>query len=251
MAKDELEKNKRLLTRDISKAYYTVVYLQNKQQRYRLVDSIYTRFSEVAEFSFKQGEIAYLEMLNAKSKHDHVRILQNQLQHDIDIAITSLATLMHYDSLFTIPDEELIELVVKPDGVEDDPGFQYMQHAILQRDAAIKVEKNKLLPDVTVSYFQGTNKYADSKNYQGFQVGVGIPLFFSEQRGKAKAEQYAWEAIKYLQTDYIHVYQNKVSEMMTGLDKYKESIKYYEHSGKQPGGRTDQVRAEKLCCRRD
>ena len=232
MTEDELEKNKRLLTRDISKAYYTAVYLQNKQQRYRLIDSIYTRFSDVAEFSFNQGEIAYLEMLNAKSKHDHVRILQNQLQHDIDIAISSLATLIHYDSLFTIPDEQLVELVVKPDGVEYDPGFQYFQHAILQRDAALKVKKNKLLPDVSISYFNGTNKYAGSMNYQGFQVGVGIPLFFSEQRAKVKAEQYAWEATKYLQTDYIHVYQNKVSEMMTGLDKYRESIQYYEHAGK-------------------
>ena len=232
MAMDELEKKKRLLTRDVSKAYYTVVYLQNKQQRYRLVDSIYNRFSDVAEFSFNQGEITYLEMLNAQSKHDHLRILQKQLQHDIDIALASLATLMHYDSLFTIPDEQLEELVIKPEGVESDPGFRYLQHALLHREAALKVEKNRLLPDVTLSYFNGTNKYAGARNYQGFQVGVGIPLFFSEQRAKVKAEKFAWQATENLQANYIRVYNNKVSEMMTGLDKYRESIRYYEQSGK-------------------
>ncbi len=232
MAKDELEKRKRVLTRDVSKTYYTVIYLQNKQQQYRLIDSIYRRFSTAAEFSFNQGEITYLEMLNAQSKYNQVRIMQNQFQYDIDIALANLATLMNYDSLFTIPNEPLKELVVESEGVASDPGLHYLQHAILLQDAELKVEKNRFLPDMTLSYFNGTNKYPGSRNYQGFQVGLEIPLFFSEQRAKVKAKRYAWESSVNLKANYIRVYENKVSEMMTGLEKYRESIQYYEQTGK-------------------
>ncbi|KPK87797.1 MAG: multidrug transporter AcrB [Bacteroides sp. SM23_62_1] len=233
MAKDELAKKKRTLTRDVSKAYYKIVYLQNKQQQYEFIDSIYSRFSNAAEFSFNQGEITYLEMLNARSKHNQVRILQNQLQHDIDIATASLAALMNYDSLFIIPDEPMEELMVIYEGVESDPGFEHFKHASQLQEATIKVQKNRLLPDMTVSYFNGTNKYAGSKNYQGFEVGVGIPLFFREQKAKVKAGRFAWEAAINLQANYMRMYENKMSEMMTSLEKYRESMQYYDQTGKQ------------------
>ena len=232
MATDKFEKTKRGLTKDVSRAYYMVVYLQNKQQLYSLIDSIYARFSDAAEFSFNQGAISYLEMLNRQSKHDQVRILQNQFRHDIDIAVASLSALMHYDSLYIIPLQSLVEVVVNSQGVDSDPGLKYMQHAIQMQDAAIKLEKNRLLPDVTLGYFNGTNSYAGARNYQGFQVGLGIPLFFSEQRAKVKAGRYAWEAEVNMHANYIRVYESKVAKMMTGLEKYRESILYYNRTGK-------------------
>ena len=56
--------------------------------------------------------------------------------------------------------------------------------------------------------------------------------FFSEQRAKVKARRYAWESTVTLQANYIHLYENKVSELMSELEKYRESIQYYEQTGK-------------------
>lgn len=232
MAKDDMEKMKRQLTMNVSKAYYTIVYLQNKQEQYHLVDSIYTRFSDAAGLSFDQGAITYLEMLNAQSKHNQVRILQNQIRHDIHIAMNNLATLMNYDSVFAVPYQKPEMLIVKPENVDSDPGYQYLRHAALLQDASWKVEKNRILPDMTFSYFNGSNQYAGSKNYQGFEIGVGIPLFFSEQRAKTKAGRYAWEAAMNMQSNYMNIYENKLSELMTSLEKYRESMEYYNQTGK-------------------
>lgn len=200
---------------------------------YRSIDSLFSRFSNVSEVSYNVGNISYLEMLNARSKQNQVRIVQNQLQYDIDIAMSRMATMMNFDSVFSIPYRPLEELEAIPDGIESNPGFQYLLHAINYQDAALKVEKNRLRPDLSLSYFNGTNKYAGSRYYQGFQIGVGIPLFFSEQKAKIKAGQYSWEAAINLKDNYSRIYHSKVTQMTTGLEKYKESISYYEKTGKQ------------------
>jgi len=209
------------------------VYLKSRQEKYMVIDSIYTHFSENAELSYDVGAITYLEMLNAKSKHDQVRIMQSQLKHDVDIAMAKLATAMHYDTLFSLPAQAPVELTIDGAGVDSDPGLLYMQHAILLQEASMKVEKNRLLPDVTLGYFNGTNAYAGARNYQGFEVGLGIPIFFSEQRAKIKAGRYAGEAALNLKANYIRVYNNNISEIISEMEKFREYVTYYEQTGKQ------------------
>ena len=139
---------------------------------------------------------------------------------------------MAYDTLFTIPDQAVQALAVEADSLEADPGFHYLQNAALKQQAELKVERNLLLPEVTLGYFNGTNRYEGAEYYQGFEVGVGVPLFFSEQRARVKAKQYALEATANLQQNYTRNYAYRVSELMKGLSKYQEAIRYYEQSGK-------------------
>ena len=231
MAGNEMERKKRTLTRDISGAYYTVVYLQNKLQKFSQMDSLYSRYSRAAEISYRQGEQSYLEMLNAQSKQNQITLRQRQIEHDIRTAMDQLAALMHYDSLFTVPEKELIRLDPLAGEAASDPGLKYLQNGVLQQQALVNVEKNRLLPDLTLSYFNGSNRYAGSRNYQGFEVGIGIPLFFSEQRGRIKAGQHSMDAAINLQAHYVRQYQHRVTGLMTGIHKYEESIRYYEESG--------------------
>jgi len=140
---------------------------------------------------------------------------------------------MQFDSSFTISNGELQILEVEADSVGAAPGLQYLQNAGLKQHAELKVEKNLLLPELTLGYFNGSNRYAGAENYQGFEVGVGVPLFFSEQRAKVKAKQFAMEATAKLRNSYIRKYENRASELMNGLAKYQEAIRYYNHSGKE------------------
>ena len=233
MVKDEMEKKRKILTRDISKAYNDIQYLQNKQKKFQFIDSIYTPYSRASALSFEIGETAYLDMLHAQTKQNEVRIDQKQLLHDLNIAMANLAALIYYDSAFVVPYTTLEAIPVLLSSSESDPGYQQLQHHVQQQEALIKVEKNKLLPDVTLGYFNGTNRYANSRNYQGVEVGLGIPLFFGEQRARVKAGKYAWEAALNMKENYERVYENKAAELMKNLEKYQESITYFEETGHQ------------------
>lgn len=232
MAMNKLEQKKREITRSVSEAYYNLLYQSNRKQMYEKVDSIYTRFSVASEKSYQQGDITYLEMLNARARHQEIFLVQGQVQHDIDMAQEHLSLLIQFDSAFSIPDERLQKLEVMLDSAGADPGLHYLQNAGLRQNAELKVEKNLLLPEVTLGYFNGTNRYEGAENYQGFKVGVGVPLFFSEQRARVKAKQFAMQATANLQDHYIRNYNNRVSELMNGLAKYQDAILYYEHTGK-------------------
>jgi heavy metal efflux system protein len=233
MAVNQLERKQRELTRKVSQAYYMLVYQENRQQLYEKVDSIYKRFTDASETSYTHGAISYLELLNARSSHQAVLLYQSQVQYDIDRAYAHLSTLMQYDSTFGIANQELAVLVIQEDSAVADPGFNYLQNAALKQHAELKVEKNLLLPEFTLGYFNGSNSYAGSENYQGFEVGVGLPLFFGEQRARVKAKQFAMEATANMQTHYLRKYENRISELKNGLAKYKEAIYYYDNSGKQ------------------
>jgi cobalt-zinc-cadmium resistance protein CzcA len=232
MALNQLERKKREIAREVSKAYYNLAYLKQRIHLYRGVDTVYSRLTEASEISYDKGSVGYLELLNARTKQQEVTLIMIQMQYDRETAYERLATLMAYDTLFTIPDEAVQALAVEADSLEADPGFHYLQNAALKQQAELKVERNLLLPEVTLGYFNGTNRYEGAEYYQGFEVGVGVPLFFSEQRAKVKAKQYALEATANLQQNYARNYAYRVSELMKGLSKYQEAIRYYEQSGK-------------------
>jgi cobalt-zinc-cadmium resistance protein CzcA len=232
MALNQLERKKREIAREVSKAYYDLAYLKQRIRLYQQVDTIYTRFSVASEISYDKGSLAYLELLNARSKRQEVTLIMSQMEYDRTTAYNRLSTLMAYDTLFTIPAETIQALKVEADSLEADPGFHYLQNAALKQEAELKVEKNLLLPDITLDYFNGTNHYEGAEHYQGFKIGLGVPLFFSAQRSRVKAKQYDMEAMAYLRQSYSRNYNNRVSELMNGLSKYREAIRYYEESGK-------------------
>ena len=233
MAGNEVDIQKRILSREVSVAYYRVVYLQHKIRVYSRVDSIYARYMVAAGRHYDLGEQSYLEMLNARSERDRVSVQMRRLEYDLQTAMEGLAVLMHYDSAFRIPESVLPRLEALPPGPERDPGLLYLQNGILQQEALISVEKNRLLPDITLGYFNGTNRFAGSGNYQGVEVGIGIPLFFSEQRSRIRAERYSLDAAVNLQAHYIRQYGFRVSELMTGISKYEEAMRYYDQSGRE------------------
>ncbi|MDX2429476.1 MAG: TolC family protein, partial [Bacteroides sp.] len=160
------------------------------------------------------------------------------------IARENLATLMNYDPVFMIPSEPMELLFVQVDSVESDPGYLYWQNAGLMQGEELKAEKNMLLPDISLGYFNGTNRYTGAQHYQGFEVGLGIPLFFGEQRAKVNAKKYAIQATGNLQNHYSLQYNNRVRELKAGLKKYEEAIKNYEHTGKNLAA--ELIRSSKL-----
>jgi cobalt-zinc-cadmium resistance protein CzcA len=96
----------------------------------------------------------------------------------------------------------------------------------------VKIEKNNMLPDFTINYFLGSNRFTNSKFYHGFQFGVSIPLFYGSYKAKIKAAQISDNAQTLFSESAVSFINNKLSILINEQNKYKSLIDNYQSSGK-------------------
>ena len=218
---------KLLLSKEVSLAYYNIIYILNKQRFYKQIDSLYANFDKDTELKYKHGDISYLESLNSKAKKQQISIQMNQINATLDIAYQKLKTLIYSDSLIDIPYQELEMIQVIKPIPEDNPGYQIMKMNVDQQIATTKIEKNRFLPDINLGIFNGSNNQNGAKSYLGYQIGIGLPLFFGEQRAKVKSGKISISIAESMQENYLRILSNKLNELYNELNKYNQSIDLY------------------------
>lgn len=233
IAEIELLQRQIMLIKEVSQSYYEIQYLKNKQKVYLKIDSLYESFTRGSEISYEQGAISHLELLNAQAKQHKLNITLNEIKYNLEIAKQQLIALMQYDSAFVLPMEKLKTIPVFVSEIDSSTGMMKMRAQNEYQDAMLKLERNKLLPDISLGYFLGSNKYPNAENYHGVQLGLGIPLFFGEQKARINANKIAIDINKNLQYNYFSTINAKQAELNSELLKYKQSLNYYNNIGKQ------------------
>ncbi len=226
-----ISKNK--LMKTVSMAYYQIVYDQNKLAAYRFLDSLYARFSYAAAKKLKLGEGTYLEKLTADSKKMEIHTARLQIEKDLNIAYRELYKLMGVDSAGSIGDIPLEPLPLPEQNNRSNP---YLLLAQKQKEASLylyKQENRKLFPDLQLEYFQGKTTVAGAKHYNGFTVGLALPLWFGPQKARAKASKLMFQSAQQFESFQQKALETKKKQLKEQLAKHLEAIRYYENSGRQ------------------
>jgi cobalt-zinc-cadmium resistance protein CzcA len=124
---------------------------------------------------------------------------------------------------------------LKLDSQEDwssHPGIQYYQGVAIQAAHQVQVEKRKLLPDISIDLFRGTNPGPNAAVYPGFQTGLAIPLFFGSHRAQIKSFQLQQDQISLESESYQNRIRSNYSQLQTQLIQQEQVIRYYEDEGK-------------------
>lgn len=233
ISEKELLQKEYQLRKNVSRVYYHIQYLCDKQKVYQQIDTLYHAFGNNAKLSYKEGEISYLDMLNAKAKQQQIAMTKRQIAHDLAIAMERLQALLQYDDSLIVVNEDVAIIQVEEPDLDYEPGMQMMQMQGEYQMAMLKVERHRLLPDLSLGYFNGSNAYAQAKNYQGFQLGLMVPLFFGEQKARIKSNKIAISIQENLLAHYSASLRFKKVELRRELMKYQEMLQLYETSGKQ------------------
>jgi cobalt-zinc-cadmium resistance protein CzcA len=231
LANYEYEKASFQLTKEVSIAYVRIVYLRSKMQKYNMIDSSYENYTRSAKLQLEAGEISKLDFLNAQSKHSLLKLKMKQLSHDAEMAIAAFNSLLQSDVEYTAADEPLAKIETKIPLIENEPGFQVLNSQTGLNEMLLKVEKNKLLPDITLGYFNGTNNYDNAQNYQGVHIGLALPLFFGNQKAKIEAARHGQQLTWFQQKDYKIRFASRLSALFAEQNKYRETLQYFEETG--------------------
>ncbi|MDN5217031.1 CusA/CzcA family heavy metal efflux RND transporter [Fulvivirgaceae bacterium BMA12] len=227
--------NERLLKKQVSQAYYQVSYQLNRLRELSYLDSLYNNFARAAARRYELGETNYLEKITADARYLELNKQQEQTRADVDFSYQELLELLQVEGTLEIPVTPLTRIEFEPysmqDQLKNNPGTQFYQGLSDLAALGIRVEKSQMLPDLQAQYFIGRSQGDDAINFNGYQFGIGIPIFAGAQRGKIQAARIEKTiSEKALENNRIGT-RSHYQQLNALLQKHEKAIVYYESQG--------------------
>jgi len=138
------------------------------------------------------------------------------------------ADTFYYASISSI---ELIE-IKSLDSVSN-PVLKFKLIEIEQSKQQLKLNKQQLLPDLTLGAFQGVNNGASPNKYWGVQAGIAIPLFYKSDKSKINASKTELLMKDNQYQDYMLQLTNKYKVLISQLKMNETEINNYKSFGEK------------------
>jgi cobalt-zinc-cadmium resistance protein CzcA len=224
---------------DVKVSYEKLRFLIATNKLLTTEDSLYSELARIMEINYRAGEATYLEKLTAETNSLSSKNTLQQQQSEIDIEQKHLQTLLQTNDP-VLPEADLTPLLWQGATTSisnAELSYQQQQTAIALQQK--RVQQNAFLPDITVGYFNqsfvgyqnivGVEEYYDrGSRFQGFEVGLSLPLWIKPQLARAKAARHQIEAAtqktSYLQQEV----EQKIAQVNRERLKNEANIDYFE-----------------------
>ncbi len=231
ISETQYEIKKTALSKQVAQSYMTIVYLLNKQYYYQKLDSFYTDLLNAVSRNYELGGATQLEKFNVQAKKQEISIKNRQLEHDLEIGMNALKALLQTDSSYTVIYSPMKELLLQTDTVGNEQILMLGKQYTKLENARLSAEKNKFLPDINLGFFTGTNSYQNAQTYNGFMLGIGVPLFFFDKKARVSAGKISVQIAEEQQYNLDIKYRKRIEELSKQLKKYEEALNYYHNYG--------------------
>ncbi|NND16029.1 MAG: CusA/CzcA family heavy metal efflux RND transporter, partial [Eudoraea sp.] len=220
------------LKKDVTLAYDSYLIAREKQTIFELLRDLYTQFAKASERRFELGETNYLEKITARSKSKKVSIQAQQAGITTENALEVIKALIQTEDSLIITDAKSDRIPLKAVATPGSLVIQWLQDQSGLAAQRLRFERQQLLPDISLEYFQGSNATLD-QNLYGYQVGLKIPLFFNNRASRIKASAIAADQTNAYIADQKMILSIRYKELMNRYNRYKEALEYYDSEGKE------------------
>lgn len=229
------------LKKTVTGLFYHILVLREQEKILLKTDSLYQAFLQRAELRFAKGATDQLEKTSARVQRENSANQLRELQ--TEIRITQLQLQLFLNSPEPIEPNAThpkLTFAAEMDSVlvQEHPSLQVSQQEVNTAGAALKMEKSKLLPSLSLGYFNQSfvrteveNQIMTARNrFSSVEVGVGIPLFSGAQRALIKAsEKQVSISQNELERQKAHL-QNVFETALSQYRQYTALISSYEQT---------------------
>ncbi len=241
----DLDVTRNKITNEVKTNWWQLVFLKSKLRLLQYQDTLYMGFSNAASRRAETGETNKLEKISAESQSLEIKNKIKQTKADIDIYLTRLKTLLNTSESLNIADSVLIKLdltiATDTQAIATNPSLAFSRNQIVVAQMESKVEKAKLLPDLTFGYFNqsingteninGIERHFSSANrFTGIKAGITVPLWFKPNSARIEALKINREIAQNNAEYYRTALKGEFEVLLQEYGKYKGSIEYYEQS---------------------
>lgn len=228
-------------------AFFDYAVMNKRKQLLLYADSIYRLFEAKSLKRFESGEANILEKTAAQSHRQQITNQLNMLEKDLAI-VNKQFNLYLQDSMMYVPDLAQSKVAVAQSLIDDSvvtdelPAAALARHAEEAARSRWRVERARLLPDLTIGYnnqsLQGVQNvngqdvfFSGRDRFSYFSAGVSIPLFFKAQSSKVAAAKLQWQS-QIKKADQVQLQLHaEIMNARAQVQKFEESLAYYENQG--------------------
>jgi len=227
------------LKKSVTEVYFNLLYLQQKRKLLLENDSLFSEFLSKSILRFKKGESNILEKTTAENQQGHIALQLSQLEQDWEILQLQFQYLLNTSTVFVPAESDFfsqnIPLLEKSEFVSH-PLIQYWKQQQNIAVANTKVEKSKLLPDITFGYNimgmkgMGANdiEYNSNLRFHSVHIGLGIPIFNGSQKSKINASKINEQIAANEYEINFKNHEKNFAQVMKQYQKYQDAVLYFE-----------------------
>ncbi|MEY2924515.1 MAG: hypothetical protein RLZZ337_1063 [Bacteroidota bacterium] len=221
------------IEKTVNLAYNQILFSQTLLQKEKYLDSIYNQFAKAAQRRYELGETNKTEALLAYSKSLEQRNKVLIQQTNLQLVYAQMKRILQTNDSIDFSKDEFKQLQygVNRSG-EQSPKLQVLSDNENVISKEVKLAKQALLPDVHLSYFQGSNSAPNSRVYRGVEVGLGIPIFSASQRYDIKATQIQQEISRLEIENYDYELSSRKQQLSAQLLMQADIISSFENTNK-------------------
>lgn len=234
------------LENDVKAAYYQAVYQAEKLRVLESQDSLLAQYRTLAEKRYKAGETRQLELLSAERLQRENKMEVLAAHNELETAQLLLSRLVGSVETVEPKEDSLLPLDWKQVSYNysQTPDGQYSADRLKASEQAVRVAKNDFAPSLSLSlrnqlvisswnpYDQDRSRF-DGGNFMGFEVGVGIPLFYGAIRAKVKAARKEREMIALEIKEQEQLRQQEYLSALSRMNAAYVRYTYYNEEGRE------------------
>ena len=239
--KSRLNVTSQQLRLEIASAYYAMLYQTHRLQILQQQDSVIQRYCDVAGKRYKAGEARQLEFLSADRMRNDNRLEMTKVKNEAENLQTALMALLNTTTPVVPAADNLVISQRSPMNAafnyQQTADAQYQKDLISALDQEVKCAKTGYAPSLSLAlrsqllidswdpYHINRQRFTEG-NFFGFEVTVGVPLFYGATKAKVKAAQKDREvALLAMQQEQ----REKERDYKQGYNRLQNAIKRMEY----------------------
>lgn len=239
--KSRLNVTSQQLRLEIANVYYAMLYQTHRLQILLQQDSVIQRYCDVAAKRYKAGEARQLEFLSADRMRNDNRLEMTKVKNEAENLQTALMALLNTTTPVVPAADNLVISQRSPMNAafnyQQTADAQYQKDLITALDKEVKCAKTGYAPSLSLAlrsqllidswdpYHINRQRFTEG-NFFGFEVTVGVPLFYGATKAKVKAAQKDREvALLAMQQEQ----REKERDYKQGYNRLQNAIKRMEY----------------------
>lgn len=239
--KSRLNVTSQQLRLEIANVYYAMLYQTHRLQILLQQDSVIQRYCDVAGKRYKAGEARQLEFLSADRMRNDNRLEMTKVKNEAENLQTALMALLNTTTPVVPAADNLVISQSSPVNAafnyQQTADAQYQKDLISALDKEVKCAKTGYAPSLSLAlrsqllidswdpYHINRQRFTEG-NFFGFEVTVGVPLFYGATKAKVKAAQKDREVA---QLAMQQEQREKERDYKQGYNRLQNAIKRMEY----------------------